>query len=73
MGSHTLTARHGQLLAAAGDDSFFAKHGYMRVPAVVQWMATLRCDLSCPQRLPALLGRPRHLVKLFGKINNDVW
>ncbi len=26
---------------------FFAEHGYLEAPSLVQWMATLRCGLSC--------------------------
>ena len=35
------------------EDAFFAAHGYTRVPTLVQWMATLRCRLSCPHCLAA--------------------
>lgn len=35
------------------EDAFFAEHGCTRVPTLVQWMATLRCRLSCPHCLAA--------------------
>jgi len=30
-----------------GAGEFYAAHGYLEVPHLVQWMATLRCGLSC--------------------------
>lgn len=31
----------------SGNNEHFLRNGYQRVPTLVQWMATLRCDLSC--------------------------
>ncbi|MHC4916386.1 MAG: radical SAM protein [Planctomycetota bacterium] len=43
---------HGR--RAAGEESdFFAARGHVPVPQFVQWMATLRCGLSCPHCLAA--------------------
>lgn len=47
MGSHTRTQKHGRSLQRSAADSFFAEHGYTRAPLLVQWMATLRCPLTC--------------------------
>jgi len=43
MGMHSQTG--GCQTQVAG--GFFAEHGYLPVPRLVQWMATLRCGLSC--------------------------
>ncbi len=32
---------------AYGKNEHFLRNGYQKVPTLVQWMATLRCDLSC--------------------------
>jgi len=32
---------------------FFARHGYLETPSLVQWMATLRCGLRCEHCLAA--------------------
>jgi AdoMet-dependent heme synthase len=45
--------RHGPSAAATDTDNFFAEHGWTRVPRLVQWMATLRCPLSCEHCLAA--------------------
>ena len=34
---------------------FFSRNGYSKVPVLVQWMATLKCNLSCPHCLSASL------------------
>ncbi len=39
---------------SASSDPFFAEHGYTQAPTLVQWMATLRCELSCPHCLAAV-------------------
>ncbi len=31
----------------SGRNEHFLRNGYQKVPTLVQWMATLRCDLSC--------------------------
>ena len=51
MGSHTKSRKHGTDGLHASDAAFLKEHGYSRVPQIVQWMATLRCDLSCPHCL----------------------
>ena len=51
MGSHTRTQKHGRSPRRSLHDSFFAERGYTQVPMLVQWMATLRCPLSCPHCL----------------------
>ena len=43
MGTYSRTGSHN----IAGATSFFAQHGYLEVPDLVQWMATLQCGLSC--------------------------
>jgi len=43
MGTHSQTGSH----RVFGSGEFFAAHGYLRVPILVQWMATLKCGLSC--------------------------
>ncbi|MFW6107592.1 MAG: radical SAM protein [bacterium] len=58
MGSHTKTQRHGRLRDGAREDAFFREHGYTRAPALVQWMATLRCPLECEHCLAAGDGAP---------------
>ena len=37
-----------QLLA---DSRFFKANGYLPRPRLVQWLATLRCELTCPHCL----------------------
>jgi len=51
MGSHARTRRHGTTGLQAGDALFLKANGYSRVPQIVQWMATLRCGMSCPHCL----------------------
>ena len=43
MGTHSRNGSHN----VTGATTFFAQHGYLEVPSLVQWMATLRCGLSC--------------------------
>jgi len=43
MGTHSQVGCH----RVSQSNEFFAKHGYLEVPSLVQWMATLRCGLSC--------------------------
>jgi len=43
MGTYSQSGSHRVNAANA----FFAEHGYLEVPSLVQWMATLRCGLSC--------------------------
>lgn len=52
MTTHSSTGCH----RIAHGGRFFAEHGYLRVPSLVQWMATLRCDLSCPHCLTSGSG-----------------
>jgi len=55
MGTYSRTSRHSQL---AEEQAFVAAHGYLPVPQLVQWMATLRCPLECPHCLAATDGPP---------------
>jgi radical SAM protein with 4Fe4S-binding SPASM domain len=43
MGTHSQVGCH----RINHSSEFFAEHGYLEVPGLVQWMATLRCRLSC--------------------------
>ena len=43
MGTHSQIGCH----RVRQSSTFFAEHGYLQVPSLVQWMATLRCGLSC--------------------------
>ncbi len=43
MSTHSQSSCHSIRI----DSDFFALHGYMQVPHLVQWMATLKCELSC--------------------------
>ncbi len=43
MGTHSQGGSH----RVRHSRGFFAQHGYLEVPSLVQWMATLRCGLSC--------------------------
>ncbi len=43
MGTHSQVGCH----RINHSSEFFAEHGYLEVPGLVQWMATLRCGLSC--------------------------
>ncbi|MBN1434622.1 SPASM domain-containing protein, partial [Candidatus Fermentibacterales bacterium] len=52
MSTHSRTGSH----VVPSCDSFFAAHGHLRVPALVQWMATLRCRMSCEHCLSAGAG-----------------
>ena len=59
MGTHTATGRHNRQ---------FKTHEFTPVPQVVQWMATLRCPMTCPHCLAAaedsdLTDMPLHKVK----------
>jgi len=49
MGTHSQRGCH----RVNGDGEFFAGHGYLEVPHLVQWMATLRCGLRCEHCLAA--------------------
>jgi radical SAM protein with 4Fe4S-binding SPASM domain len=49
MSTHRLTNSHQH----KPDNSFFAEHGYLKVPHLVQWMATLRCSMKCEHCLAA--------------------
>lgn len=51
MGTYSITRQHGRDLDALQGETFFREHGWTRVPRLVQWMATLRCPLSCPHCL----------------------
>lgn len=55
MGSHTSTRFHGSC-AGFTEDEHFARHGWTRAPAVVQWMATLDCPLACSHCLAPAEG-----------------
>ncbi len=57
MGSATRQQRHCPASTPAAD-AHYAAHGFTRAPLVVQWMATLRCPLSCPHCLAAAPGGP---------------
>lgn len=48
MATHTLTGRHG-----AVNDAYYHRHGHTQAPLLVQWMATLRCRLTCPHCMAA--------------------
>ena len=43
MGTYSRSGSHN----ISGATNFFAQHGHLEVPSLVQWMATLRCGLSC--------------------------
>jgi len=43
MGTHSQVGCH----RVNHGSEFFAEHGYLEAPSLVQWMATLRCGLSC--------------------------
>ncbi len=43
MGTHSQIGCH----RVQQSSTFFAEHGYLQVPSLVQWMATLRCGFSC--------------------------
>ena len=43
MGTHSQIGCH----KVRHSNEFFAEHGYLEVPSLAQWMATLRCGLSC--------------------------
>lgn len=43
MGTHSQIGSH----RIRSDTEHFTRHGYLAVPNLVQWMATLRCELSC--------------------------
>jgi radical SAM protein with 4Fe4S-binding SPASM domain len=59
MATHALHGPHGPALARLRrEDAFFAAHGHARTPQLVQWLATLRCPLSCPHCLAAGEGGP---------------
>lgn len=59
----------GSLARTSAHDERWEEQGFLRVPTLVQWMATLRCPLSCPHCLsagPAIpdmpLGKARALI-----------
>ena len=43
MGTHSGSGSH----RIHRSSRFFAEHGYLEVPSLVQWMATLKCGLAC--------------------------
>ena len=43
MGTHSQVGSH----RVQHSSRFFMEHGYLEVPSLVQWLATLRCGLSC--------------------------
>jgi len=43
MGTHSQVGCH----RVNHGSEFFAEHGYLETPSLVQWMATLQCGLSC--------------------------
>ncbi len=43
MGTHSRVGCH----RVRQSNEFYAEHGYLEVPTLVQWMATLRCGLRC--------------------------
>ena len=43
MGSYSRKGSH----RVTGTSAFFAEHGYLKVPSLVQWLAPLKCGLSC--------------------------
>jgi len=49
MSTHSSTNHHQN----RHNSHFFAEHGYLKVPHLVQWMATLRCGLKCEHCLAA--------------------
>ncbi len=51
MTTHSLNG-HGRAPAGA-DQKFFSENGFERVPQFIQWIATLRCGMSCPHCLSA--------------------
>ena len=76
MGSHSLTARH-QRPNGPHPEGEHEKGGvrcleWTRVPQLVQWMATLRCPLSCPHCLAVSRNSgfsDMPLVTVFGLID----
>ena len=53
MGTHSGSGGH----KIHRSNRFFAEHGYVPVPSLVQWMATLKCGLACERR--SCLPRPQ--------------
>ncbi|MCY2929438.1 MAG: radical SAM protein, partial [Planctomycetota bacterium] len=53
MGSHSKISRHRVAFDDEAQEDFYAAHGHTRAPLLVQWMATLRCPLSCAHCLAA--------------------
>jgi len=49
MGTHSQVGCH----RVSSSSEFFARHGYLETPSLVQWMATLRCGLRCEHCLAA--------------------
>jgi len=49
MGTHSQVGCH----RVNSSSEFFARHGYLETPSLVQWMATLRCGLRCEHCLAA--------------------
>ncbi|MCD4848274.1 MAG: radical SAM protein [Candidatus Aegiribacteria sp.] len=41
--------------SASDGTGFFSRNGYSKVPVLVQWISTLKCDLSCPHCLSVSL------------------
>jgi AdoMet-dependent heme synthase len=52
MATFSRTRRHDQSLPAR-EENFYLERGFTRAPVIVQWMATLRCPLSCAHCLAA--------------------
>lgn len=52
MGTHSQAGCH----KVHGAGRFFEGHGYLEVPRLVQWMATLRCGLTCEHCLAVTNG-----------------
>ncbi len=50
MSTHSMT---GGRTSPGDETAFFQEHGRTPAPKLVQWMATLRCDLACPHCLAA--------------------
>ncbi|MCE5279115.1 MAG: SPASM domain-containing protein [Planctomycetaceae bacterium] len=53
MGTHSRSSRHHLAPRDPDERRFFDEHGYTPAPRLVQWMATLRCPLSCGHCLAA--------------------
>ena len=58
MGAFAETRHHGRIPDDIRDDAFFREYGWTRIPHLVQWMATLRCPLTCPHCLATPADAP---------------